>query len=222
MNEKEYIKVNREAYNKFAPQHKSRHDNISKYDLTDEDWVELLSNKLLTSNSKNVLEIGPGTGRILRIFEEELNVRTTAVELASEMVEIAKEKSPNTLFIVDDILNVNFMSKQFDAIFMGALIHNFPLDDSELLLKKCYSWLRDDGKVLIYTTIHEKSEEGYFEKEDYSGKIVRFRKKFTEKKLYDLVSRVGFKVDYTMYTEELDRNKKWIVYICKKLSSTQS
>lgn len=216
MEEKEYIKVNREAYNKFAPQHKNRHDNISKYDLTDEDWVELLSTKLLTSNSKNALEIGPGTGRILRIFEEELNVRTTAVELASEMVEIAKEKSPNTLFIVDDILNVNFMNKQFDAIFMGALIHNFPLDDAELLLKKCYSWLRDDGKVLIYTTIHEKSEEGYFEKEDYTGKIVRFRKKFTESELKELVASVGFNVEYTMYTEEPDRNKKWIVYICNK------
>ena len=216
MKEKEYIKVNREAYNRFAPQHKDRHDKISKYDLTDDDWEELLSTKLLTSDSKNVLEIGPGTGRILKIFEERLNVRTTAVELAESMVEIAKEKSPNTLFIVDDILNVNFMSKQFDAIFMGALIHNFPVDDAELLLEKCYSWLKDDGKVLIYTTIHDKSEEGYFEKEDYAGKIVRFRKKFTEDELYDLVSRVGFKVDYTMYTEEPDRNKKWIVYICKK------
>lgn len=40
--EKEYIKINRKAYNDFAIQHAERHKKISKYDLTDEDWINLL------------------------------------------------------------------------------------------------------------------------------------------------------------------------------------
>ena len=63
---------------------------------------------------------------------------------------------------------------------MVSVIHNFPKEDVKELLFSIHKWLKKDGKILIYTTIHNKSEEGYYEKEDYSGKIVRFRKKFTE------------------------------------------
>jgi len=215
--EKEYINVNKEAYNTFASQHLERHKQIGKYDLTDEDWKRLLSEKLLKSNVKNnVLEIGPGTGRILKILEEDLKCRTIAVELAEEMIKYAKIKSPNTVFIEDNILNVRFAKETFDAIFMGALIHNFPKEDAKKLLELVYNWIKFDGKILIYTTIHEKSEEGYYEKKDYSGNIVRFRKKFTEEELQELIEDLNFKITYKMYTEEPDRNKKWLTYIIKK------
>ena len=74
-------------------------------------------------------------------------------------------------------------------------------------------WIKEEGKILIYTTIHDKSEEGYYEKEDYSGNIIRFRKKFTEE---ELVEECNFEIVYKMYTEEPDRNKKWLTYIIKK------
>lgn len=213
----EYISINKEAYNRFASQHAERHDKLSKYDLTDEDWIKLLSKRLLKHNENNkVLEIGPGTGRMLRIFEEELNCRTVAVELAEEMIKYAKIKSPNTIFIEDNILNVKFAEESFDAIFMGALIHNFPKEDIKKLLKLIYSWVKDDGKILIYTTIHEKSEEGYYEKQDYSGNIVRFRKKFTEEELKEMIEKENFRISYKMYTDEPDRNKHWLTYIIEK------
>ena len=215
--EKEYIQVNKKAYNTFAIQHANRHKIIGKYELTDADWVKLLSEELLNKNLKNnVLEIGPGTGRILKLFEEELNCRTCAVELSEEMIKWAKVKSPNTIFIEDNILNVKFFENTFDAIFMGAVIYNFPKDDAKKLLLLTYKWIKEDGKILIYTTIHDKSEEGYYEKEDYSGNIVRFRKRFTEIELKKLVEECKFKIVYKMYTEEPDRNKKWLTYIIKK------
>lgn len=40
--EKEYIKVNKNAYNMFAPQHANIHYKIGKHDLTDDDWAKLL------------------------------------------------------------------------------------------------------------------------------------------------------------------------------------
>lgn len=210
--EKEYIQVNKKAYNEFATQHNDRHKKIGK-----EDWVKLLSEKLLNKNiNNNVLEIGPCTGRILKLLEEKLNCRTCAVELSEEMIKYAKVKSPNTLFIEDNILNVKFSKNIFDAIFMGALIHNFPKEDAKQLLLLTYKWIKEDGKILIYTTIHNRSEEGYYEKEDYNGNIVRFRKKFTEEELKKLVEECNFEIVYKMYTEEPDRNKKWLTYIIKK------
>lgn len=71
--EKKYIEVNKKAYNEFAIQHLNRHRKIGKYDLTDEDWVKLLGEELINKKlNNNVLEIGPGTGRILKLLEEKL------------------------------------------------------------------------------------------------------------------------------------------------------
>ena len=50
--EKEYIQVNKKAYNTFAIQHANRHKIIGKYELTDADWVKLLSEELLNKNLK--------------------------------------------------------------------------------------------------------------------------------------------------------------------------
>ena len=212
-----YIEINKKAYNQFASQHKQRHVKISRYDLTDENWIKLLTEKLLKPNIQNkVLEIGPGTGRMLGIFEKKLNCKTVAVELSEEMIKYAKEESPNTIYINENILNVKFEENSFDAIFMGALIHNFPKEDVNKLLKLVYKWIKPDGKVLIYTTIHEKSEEGFYEKADYSGNIVRFRKKFTEEELKNTVKKIGFEINHTMYTSEPDRNKNWLTYILNK------
>ena len=115
------------------------------------------------------------------------------------------------------ILNIKFSEESFDAIFMGAVIHNFPKEVVKELLFSIHKWLKKDGKILIYTTIHNKSEEGYYEKEDYSGKIVRFRKKFTENELKELLEEFKFKIVFKMYTEEPDRNKKWLTYIVEKV-----
>lgn len=215
--DKEYVRVNKEAYDKFASMHADRHNKIGKYDLTDDNWVRLLKEKFLSQKKTNkVLEIGPGTGRMLKILEDDLNCRTVAVELSKEMIKFAREKSPNTIFIEDDILNVKFAEGTFDAIFMGALIHNFPKEDAKKLLNLSYNWIKKDGKILIYTTIHNKSEEGFFEKQDYQGNIVRFRKKYTEKELKELLEEAKFEIIYKMYTEEPDRDKNWVTYIIKK------
>ena len=216
--EKEYINVNRKAYDKFAKQHIERHNNLSKYDLTDGDWKKLLTDKLLTPNKKNiVLEIGPGTGRLLKIFEE-LSCETTAVELSEEMLKYAKLKSPNTHFINNNVLDVKFPNNTYDAIFMGALIHNFPKEDAKTLLSLVHDWIKPKGKILIYTTIHAMSEEGYYEKQDYSGNIIRFRKKYTEEELREMIEAANFKIVYKMYTSEPDRNKKWLTFIIEKRS----
>ena len=150
------------------------------------------------------------------MFFEELNCRTCAIELSSKMIEYAKQRSPRTTFAQVNVLEATLESNLFDAIFMGAVIHNFPKEDARKLLQLIRTWLKEDGKTLIYTTIHEKSEEGFYEKQDYEGNIVRFRKKFTEPELKELLEEEGFEITYTMHTSEPDRQKNWLTYIVKK------
>lgn len=215
--EKEYIKVNREAYDKFAIQHNERSNKESKYEVSNSKWKQIIEDYLLKKNiENNVLEIGPGTGRLLNILDNELHCKTTAVELSKEMIKYAKIKSPNTKFIEGNILEIEFDNNSFDSIIMGALIHNFPKEDAKELLLLTKKWLKEDGRIMLYTTIHENSEEGYSEKVDYKDNIIRYRKKYTEEELKELVESIGYKIIFTNYNEELDRNKKWITYILEK------
>ena len=57
-------------------------------------------------DGNHVLEIDPGTGRLLRILSEDLNCETTAVELSEEMIKYAKLRLPNTKYILGNILDV--------------------------------------------------------------------------------------------------------------------
>lgn len=215
--ENEYIYINRQAYNKVASQHMKRHNNISSYEPSDEEWKVLFKDKLLNTDICNkILEIGPGTGRILKIFEDNFNCRTIAVDLAWEMIKYARIKSPNTFFIEDNIFNVRFYNDTYDAIVMGALIHCFPKEDAKKLLELIYGWLKVDGRVLIYTTIHKESEEGYYEKEDYDDNIIRYRKRFTLDELLKLIQETKFRVVYKEEKLEVDRDKNWVILVIEK------
>ena len=213
--EKDYIEINRKAYDRFAEQHNKRTISPSKDELSNDEWKNIIINNLIIERESYILEIGPGTGRLLQILES-INCKTIAVELSKEMIKYAKLKSPKTIFIEDNILNVKFPDNTFDSIIMGALIHNFPKEDAIKLLKLAYKWLKYNGKIMLYTTIHEKSEEGYFEKQDYDGNIIRFRKKYTEQELKEMIESNNYVINYQNINFEKDRNKKWITYILQK------
>jgi len=112
-------------------------------------------------------------------------------------------------------LDAVFLTGEFDIIFAGAIIHLFPKNDAQKLLSYIYTWLKPDGTLFINTTINIESEEGYLTKHDYKGGIKRYRKKWTETEFEKFISG-QFVILKTLYTDELNRNKKWLGYICRK------
>ena len=163
----------------------------------------------------NVLEIGQGAGQILRYFEYS-GCRTIGVELSQEMCYLCHVQSPNSIIINGDISEINFGIEQFDLIYMGAIIHLFPLQDAIVLMKKVWTWLKYNGYIFINTTCHSESYEGYSRKPDYSGEIYRFRRYWNENDFEHFISERGFSVVEKLYTDEKDRMKKWIALIGKK------
>lgn len=212
---KDYIDVNRECYNHLAEEYKYRSKNKSQSEESANTLCEFLLNTVSLSQNAIVLEIGPGAGEVLRCFSN-LNYTTVGVELSPKMAEIAHETSPQSVILIDNILNVDFPDNQFDIIFLGAIIHLFPLKDAEKLLNCVLRWLKTNGRVFINTTCNKLNDEGYFIKKDYSGKLKRYRKFWTEPGFYDFITSIGFSILDTMYTNEDDRGKRWVAYVCKK------
>jgi ubiquinone/menaquinone biosynthesis C-methylase UbiE len=221
---KEYIRVNRDSYDILHKEYNRRANarSIKKSDY--EESAEslggpVLSRAKLRFKTISVLEIGPGSGEMSSFFDKN-GCRTMAVELSPKMAEIAKNRSPNTIIILGDILETEFCENQFEVIYAGAVIHLFPLKDAIELLKKIYNWIKPNGFLFINTTIHSVSDEGYEIKLDYDIKIKRFRRKWKENEFLTALLDSNFKILDRMFTNEKDRGKEWVAYICAKENKT--
>ncbi len=211
---KKYISINKKSYDILAEEYEEKYkeNDEAKY------FYNLLKEFILKRNKKDftkMLEIGPGTGKLLKTFENN-NIRTTAVELSENMALLAQKSSPNTTIINDNILDVNFLDNQFDFILAMAVIHNFPEEDLINLLNKIKKWLKDDGYFILDTTNNITTESGFFEKEDYNIKVIRYRRKWKKEDLNTFLINQGFVIDELIDYKYDKSDKNWLVYALKK------
>lgn len=212
-----YIEINEAAYDSLAEEYTSRIHSKGLYQESASYLANLPLHYLSRDNSapKTALEIGPGSGEILKEFDSN-GIRTIGVEISRELIKIAKGISPNTIFIRGNILDIEFSNSQFDIIYAGALIHLFPKNDAFELLSKIQNWLHPKGIVFVNTTLHDRSEEGFQVKIDYEKRVTRYRRLWTEAEFVQAVSETGFRILEKVYTDEKDRNKKWLGLVMSK------
>jgi 2-polyprenyl-3-methyl-5-hydroxy-6-metoxy-1,4-benzoquinol methylase len=215
---KSYIAINRAAYDALSEQYRQRSLNPGPFQEAASTLAGTALRACATpSEPKIALEIGPGGGEVLEWFARS-GLITVAVEFASRIIEIARQRSPSTVFIEDDIRKVRFIPNQFDVIYAGALIHLFPKSDAVNLLSTIHSWLKPHGAFFVNTTKKNRSAEGFELKHDYDGAVLRFRKRWTEPELTSSVCDAGFHIVNRLYTDEKDRNKFWVALVCTKLT----
>lgn len=211
---KEYIEINKNAYELLANEYNTRNYEVG-YDF----WNNIYDD-LNLRNKKNIeiLEIGPGHGRNVKIFKQYNNeLKITVLEISENMCNIIRKDNPDIQIINDNILNYNFENRKFDVIQMIAVIHLFPIEDAKRVLKIIREALKEDGYLIIGTTINDKDMEGYYEKEDYNIRVKRFRHKYTKKSYEKLLNECGFEIYKPYFVNENDRNKLWYDAVCKKI-----
>ena len=208
-----YINVNMTSYDRIAAQYATRNQSQSQYEINKHAYWEDYIAKHVDKYTNSALEIGPGAGEMLKRLNS-LGFDTIAVELSQNMAEVARKNAPNSLVFVDNILNIEFAERQFDLVFAAAVIHNFTVYDAKKLLSKISTWLHPNGFLILDTTKEFSSEEGFFEKKDYSGNISRYRKKYTEDEFKNLLTGSNYKIVHQYYNSEPDREKTWMALVC--------
>ncbi len=211
---KEYIEINKNAYELLANEYDTRNYEVG-YDF----WNNIYDD-LNLRNKKNIeiLEIGPGHGRNVKIFKQYNNeLKITVLEISENMCNIIRKDNPDIQIINDNILDYNFENRKFDVIQMIAVIHLFPIEDAKRVLKIIREALKEDGYLIIGTTINDKDMEGYYEKEDYNIRVKRFRHKYTKESYEKLLNECGFEIYKPYLVNENDRNKLWYDAVCKKI-----
>jgi len=211
---KDYIKLNQKTYDRVAKEYRER---AKEYIVSEKNITSPFINYLKKHfKSIKVLELGPGSGLALSYLNDE-GFDTTAIDISKEIIKISRERSPKTKYIHSDFLKFDFGKIKFEGVFAKAFIHLFPKKDAIIVLRKIYNLLVSNGVVYLATTVHEESEEGFFEKLDYKEKLKRFRKRWMEEELIEEVRKIGFEIVIKNYTDEEDKNKKWVnLYLVKK------
>jgi len=149
---------NKEYFNKIA----NEWDNIAYHDEAKLKKIMQLSN--IKQKSK-ILDIGTGTGVMLKHLLSTNPSKITAVDMSENMLEIAKRKYKNKKinFICGDILELDIGNHDF-ALLYSVYPH---IEDKGLLFKKISKILNKNGKIIIahsqskekINAIHQKKEE---------------------------------------------------------------
>lgn len=162
-------------------------------------YCEELFNEISSSynldSSKDVLEIGPGTGQATEpILKTGCNY--TAIELGENFTEYMKErfgKYNNFNIINGDFEKYDFEEKKFDVIYSAATIQWIP---EEIAFKKAFDLLKPGGVLLMFMTCSDEksgNEKLYNEIIDVYNKYFSVKQKYTCKMNYENVVNYGFK-----------------------------
>jgi len=212
---KDYLQINKKAYNTLAQEFYDKDDvrdppskAISNY------FVGHLKKRF---HNPFILELGPGTGHIAK-FMTNSGCNVDAIEFSDKMAEICRKNSPKTNLIFGDFLDYDFQDKKYSGILAVAFIHLFNSEDVKLVMKKVHGLLDKRGLALISTTLNDKVEEGYFVKENFSGEVKRFRRRYTPSEIENLINDTNFDIVESNISEDSEsREKKWMNYLIEKV-----
>ncbi len=105
------------------------------------DWYRFffIFKDLNNSESKNILEIGEGSGIIKNIFKEKVDSYLT--------MDLNKKLNPDFL---NDVRNfLPDLERRFDCIVAAEVLEHIPFEDLEKALFNFYKYLKKDGMVII-------------------------------------------------------------------------
>jgi ubiquinone/menaquinone biosynthesis C-methylase UbiE len=235
----------------FSRENKIRKDVVGFYDAvagrfsqTRKNWWESLDFfKKYINDKDKLLDFGCGNGRLLEfVYNEDLRVDYTGVDVSAQLIEIAQSKYKNEKFlIIGNEGEVPFGEGYFDTIFSIAVFHHFNPGMAKGALGEMRRVLKKDGVVIITAWHLWNKKRIPFLVKAFFRKIIRldFSKtadlpfSYSDKKegqktywrtchwwskrsLEKLARKNGFEVLESGYSRDLRNNKRNIYWVLKK------
>lgn len=102
----------------------------------------------------SILDIGCGYGRDVNYFAEE-NLIAVGIDSSIEAINLGIEEWPNLKLINKNVLGDKLLDEKVDIVFCNFFIHLFSSGDRELIVKKIFEVLNENG-VAYFTVSSEK------------------------------------------------------------------
>lgn len=212
MAKKDFVKLNRETYNKIA-----RPFGLTRQYL----WDDLLPLKKYTKDNYKVLDLGCGTGRLYHLFKDFQDVKYVGADQSAGQIAVAREKLPGVNFQIAEMTKLPFKKGEFDVVYCIATFHHLPDEKSRVKSLQEMKRVVKPGSYIIMTnwnlfskTARQIMAKGKFEEikpNDFiipwlnqEGKILgkRYYHAFKLEELENLFKKIGFKLEDQYYTKK--------------------
>ncbi len=148
--------------------------------------THLFKKHLGTDKIKDILEIGCGTGFVLKGLSQFKNYNLTGGEIYLEGLKFARKRLNDVDFIQLDASKMPFTDK-YDAV--GAFDVLEHIDDDELVIENVFKSLKDGGKFFL-------SVPQYMFMWSLADEIAYHKRRYSKKELLKKVSNAGFEIEY--------------------------
>lgn len=110
-------------------------------------FYNLLSKNVILNKNDRVLDVGCGTGTVLKSFSDKCEINGFGIDVEQKMISIAKEKCPKMDIRVCSCESTPFEDESFNVITACMAYHHFP--NKEAFIKESYRLLKIGGKLYI-------------------------------------------------------------------------
>jgi SAM-dependent methyltransferase len=145
------------TFNKLADKYQDKYMHMDFYHDTYDKFCQYL-----TKPNAEIFEIACGPGNITQyILKKRSDYKVFGIDLAPNMVELARNNNPTADFEVMDSRNIEQVEREFDAILCGFCLPYLSKDDAAKLIKDSAKLLRTDGLIYISTMEDDYDKSGY-------------------------------------------------------------
>ena len=123
-------------------------DKFMELDLYNDTYDQFC--QLLEKQNPSILEIGCGPGNITKyLLGQRKDFKITAIDIASNMVQLAQQNNPNANCKVMDSRAIDQIKETFDAIVCGFCIPYLSPEECSKLITDCKNLLRPKGILYL-------------------------------------------------------------------------
>lgn len=159
------------------------------YDDTSDD--KYIDKFLQSLSGKKILDAGCGIGADCKYVEQK-GFEAIGIDLAADMLKIAREKYPNGKFQTMDMTNISYPDNSFDGIISNCSLFHIPVELLPQTLEEFKRVLRPNGKLLLI--LQEGNEETMVE-EPYRPGVYIYMNYFSAESIAEFLREHNFKVD---------------------------
>lgn len=150
-------KITFETWNKVADLYQEKFMDLDLYNDSYDIFCQL------AEKDAAILEIGCGPGNITKyITAQRPDLKITGIDVASNMIALAKANNPTADFKVLDCRQLDSITEKFEGIICGFCIPYLSKEDVHKLLKDSFDLLNENG-LLYLSTIKGDYEQSGFE-----------------------------------------------------------
>jgi 2-polyprenyl-3-methyl-5-hydroxy-6-metoxy-1,4-benzoquinol methylase len=145
------------TWNKVAALYADKFMNLDLYN----DTYDLFC-KLVESPNATILEVGCGPGNITKyISTKRPDFQIEAIDIAPNMIELAKVNNPRASFHVMDGRDIGKLESTYDGIVAGFCMPYLSKEDSSRFIRNCAELLVAGGIFYFSTIKGDYSESGF-------------------------------------------------------------